>query len=86
MCCTKLRKVVVRLLSLKLDIDSRNNSSSTPLMIAAEHGKFDAFFLLIDRGSNLALRNSKGLSILDIAQQGGNESTMSFLFIALIVT
>ena len=60
MCCTKLRKVGVRLLSLKLDIDSRNNSSSTPLMIAAEHGKFDAFFLLIDRRSNLALRNSRG--------------------------
>jgi len=80
------KEIIERLLSLKRYIDSNNKSSSTPLMIAAEHGKFDSFFLLIDRGSNLALRNSKGLSMLDIAQQGGNESIMSFLFIAIIVT
>lgn len=44
------KEIIEKLLSLKLDIDSRNMSSSTPLMIAAEHGKFDAFFLLIEFG------------------------------------
>ena len=63
---------IEKLLSIELDIDSRNSNGATPLMIAAFEGRLDAFSVLIERRSDPTLKNNDGWTLLHYAAQGGN--------------
>ncbi|MBU3582129.1 ankyrin repeat domain-containing protein [Polynucleobacter sp. AP-Capit-er-40B-B4] len=48
-------------------IDSLSQGNTTPLMMAVQSGNEALVKLLLDKGADLQLRNSKGLSAIDIA-------------------
>ena len=64
--------IIVRLLSLGLDIDSRSTNGATPLMIAALCGRLDAFSVLIERKSDPTLKDNNGWTLLHYAAKDGN--------------
>ena len=43
-------EIVEKLLSLGLDIDSKDNNDRTPLMVATSHGKSKAVKYLLSKG------------------------------------
>lgn len=57
--------ILAKLLSLELDVYTRNNYGSTPVMFAAVNGKFNASCFFSEKGSDLKLRNNDGWTILD---------------------
>ena len=65
--------IIEKLLSLGLYIDLRRSDGATPLMIAACHGRLDAFSVLIERKSNPTLKNNNGDTLLHYAARGGND-------------
>ena len=65
--------ILEKLLSLGLDIDSRSSDGATPLMIAAYHGRLDAFIVLIETWSDPTLKNNNGWTLLHFAAQGDND-------------
>ena len=65
--------IIEKLLSLGLNIDSRSSNGATPLMIAARHGRLDAFSALIERKSDPTLKNNNGWTLLHHAAAGGND-------------
>ena len=52
--------IINELLSLGLDIDSRDNGGVTPLMTAALFEKQNAFQILIQKGADPSLKNNSG--------------------------
>jgi ankyrin repeat protein len=50
-------------------IDAASPNGSTPLMMAAMYGTFDAVKLLLDAGADPSLKNALGLSAIDFARQ-----------------
>jgi ankyrin repeat protein len=54
-------------------IDTQDKDGSTPLMLAAAGGHVDAISLLVKRGANLAIRDAKGRSAAQIAQDAGHQ-------------
>ena len=72
--------IVKKLLSLGLDIDSRDNDHGvTPLMTAAYCGKQSAFAMLIQNGADSSLKDNEGSSLLHKAATGGNTSIINEL-------
>ncbi len=61
------------LLDRHAEIDARSPNGTTPLMMAAGYGSYDLADLLIKRGANASLRNSRNLNAADFARQGGRE-------------
>ena len=61
------------ILSLGLDIDSRDESGLTPLMLAACTGQADTFHFLLERGSDPTLKGNDGSSVLHCAAEGGSK-------------
>jgi ankyrin repeat protein len=54
-------------------IDAQNEDGSTPLMVAAAGGHVDAISVLVKRGANLAIRDAKGRSAAQVAQDAGHQ-------------
>lgn len=49
------------------DVDKKDESGATPLMLSAWHGKTSAFRLLLEKGANPRVRNRHGSSVLMFA-------------------
>ena len=71
--------IMNKLLSLGLDIDSRDTQGATPLMYAAAFDKQSAFQLLIENGADPSLKADKAFSLLHYAVYGGNPSIINKL-------
>ena len=71
--------IIIKLLSLGLDVDSRNNDGVTPLMTAAINDKQNAFDILIQNGADPSFKHNNGFSVLHCAAQGGNTSIINKL-------
>ena len=67
-------KVVSMLLDRGAEIEARSPNGTTPLMMAARYGAFDAAERLLARGANPRARNDLGLGAADFARQGGREA------------
>jgi ankyrin repeat protein len=55
------------------------NQRRTSLLLAAEHGNYEAFLALLNRGSRLTARSSLGRSVLELAVMGGNVKILDHL-------
>jgi ankyrin repeat protein len=68
------------LISVKTDLDSRNEDSSwTALMSAARSGHYEVVGLLVEAGADLTLQDSRGLTALDLARRFGYTKIVNFL-------
>lgn len=67
-------KLVSLLLDRGAEIEARSPNGTTPLMMAARYGAFDAAERLLARGADPRARNDLGLSAADFARQGGREA------------
>jgi ankyrin repeat protein len=67
-------QVVSFLLDRGADIEARSPNGTTPLMMAARYGAFDAAERLLARGAVPRARNDLGLSAADFAREGGREA------------
>lgn len=68
------RPIIDKLSSLGFDIDPRNSSGPTPLMIAAANGN-----VLIRRASGLTLKYQDGWSALHKTAKGGSDVILAKL-------
>jgi ankyrin repeat protein len=66
-------EVVRFLLDRGATLDARSPNGSTPLMMAARYGSYDAVELLLQRGADTRLRNDRDLNAADFARLGGRE-------------
>ncbi len=67
-------KVVSFLLDRGAEIEARSPNGTTPLMMAARYGAYDAAERLLARGADPRLRNDLGLNAADFARQGDREA------------
>lgn len=67
------------MLSQGFEVGSKDREGVTPLVHAAESGKEVAFQMLIQKGANASLKDSKGFSLLHKAATGGNTSIINKL-------
>ncbi len=61
--------MVALLLEHHAYIDAASPNGTTPLMMAVRYGRIDAARLLLQEGADPSLRNERGLSAIDFAQQ-----------------
>lgn len=77
----------VEMVRLLLDnaayIDAASPNGSTPLMMAAMYGRSDVLKVLIEEGADASLRNEKGLTAIDFAQQVGRSANVEAIAAAL---
>lgn len=77
----------VEMVKLLLDnsayIDAASPNGSTPLMMAAMYGRSDVLKVLIEEGADASLRNEKGLTAIDFAQQVGRSANVEAIAAAL---
>lgn len=77
----------VEMVRLLLDnaayIDAASPNGSTPLMMAAMYGRSDVLKVLIEEGADASLRNEKGLTAIDFAQQVGRTANVEAIATAL---
>lgn len=67
-------KVVSLLLDRGAEIEARSPNGTTPLMMAARYGAYDAAERLLARGADPRARNDLGLGAADFARQGDREA------------
>ena len=67
-------KVVSSLLDRGAEIEARSPNGTTPLMMAARYGAYDAAERLLARGADPRARNDLGLGAADFARQGDREA------------
>jgi uncharacterized protein len=60
-------------------IDAESPNKSTPLMMAAMYGTFEAVKLLADEGADIGLKNEQGLTALDFAKRAERADAAAFL-------
>jgi ankyrin repeat protein len=72
-------KVVSFLLDRGAEIEARSPNGTTPLMMAARYGAYDAAERLLARGADPRARNDLGLSAADFARQGGRDALVATL-------
>jgi len=61
------------------DLDARDGSGATPLILASSRRRKGAVRLLLDAGANPTLADEKGMDALDHARKGGCPETISLL-------
>ena len=80
---TLIRKAPLETICLCLDrnipIDFRFNNGATPLVVAAEEGRFDVVEFFIESGANLNARNDHNYSALHWAAFHGHEDIVVLL-------
>lgn len=64
-------RIVALLLEMHAYIDAESPNGTTPLMMAAQYGTFDALQTLLDEGADPTLKNQQGLAALDFALRVG---------------
>jgi len=67
-------KLVSFLLDRGAEIEARSPNGTTPLMMAARYGAYDAAERLLARGADPRARNDLGLGAADFARQGDREA------------
>lgn len=60
-------------------IDAESPNKSTPLMMAAMYGTFDAVKLLVDEGADISLKNEQGLTAQDFAKRAERQDIQAYL-------
>lgn len=64
-------RIVALLLEQHAYIDAESPNGTTPLMMAAQYGTYDALQALLDAGADPALKNQLGLTAVDFAMRVG---------------
>ncbi|XP_046342376.2 putative ankyrin repeat protein RF_0381 [Haliotis rufescens] len=74
-------KVIAKYILSKhiVDIDSKGQSSRTPVMMAAVSGHKEVFSLLVSEGANLSSIDASGNNILHLGCLGGSESIVQHI-------
>ena len=65
-------------------IDAESPNGSTPLMLAAQYGRFETVRLLVEAGADLAIRNQRDLTAVDFAALRDNPDVKQYLHEALL--
>ena len=65
--------IIKLLLEENAYIDAESPNGSTPLMMAAMYGTADAAKLLMEEGADATIKNQRGLTAIDFAQQAKRE-------------
>lgn len=60
-------------------IDAESPNKTTPLMMAAMYGTFEAVKLLIEEGADVSLKNEQGLTAFDFAKRANREDSAALL-------
>jgi uncharacterized protein len=60
-------------------IDAESPNRSTPLMMAAMYGTFEAVKLLVEEGADVGLKNEQGLTALDFAKRANRSDAATYL-------
>jgi uncharacterized protein len=77
---TKGHVVIIKMLLDKFAyIDAESPNKSTPLMMAAMYGTFDAVRLLVEEGADVLLKNEQGLTALDFATRANRADSVAYL-------
>ena len=71
--------IIKMLLEKYAYIDAESPNQTTPLMMAAMYGTFDAVRLLVEEGADVLLRNEQGLTALDFATRANRVDSMAYL-------
>jgi ankyrin repeat protein len=71
--------IIKVLLEKSAYIDAESPNKSTPLMMAAMYGTFEAVKLLIDEGADILLKNDLNLTALDFARQANRSDSAALL-------
>ncbi|XP_048108724.1 CARD- and ANK-domain containing inflammasome adapter protein [Alosa alosa] len=71
--------IVTALIDSGADVNTQNNQSYTPLLLAAELGNMDAFKALVEKKANLEARLSNSTTALHLAAQSGNVTITQML-------
>ena len=75
-----MSKVLDKMIDLAPEvIDAQDEDGSTPLMLAAAGGHLEAISVLVKRGANLAIRDAKGRSAAQVAQDAGHQQAATAL-------
>ncbi|WP_316930491.1 ankyrin repeat domain-containing protein [Sphingobacterium sp. IITKGP-BTPF85] len=61
------------------NLDLQHGNGGTALMFAAMFGRNEMLQLLLERGANKSILDTRGLSVEDLAAQQGNEIALSIL-------
>jgi len=67
------------LISYGANLNLQHGNGGTALMFAAMFGRNDVLQLLLERGANKTILDVRGLSVLDLAAQQGNETAIAIL-------
>ena len=65
-------------------IDAESPNGSTPLMLAAQYGRFETVRLLLEAGADITIRNQRGLNAVDFAALRDNPDVKRYLHEALL--
>ena len=60
-------------------IDAESPNGSTPLMLAAQYGRFETVRLLVEAGADVAIRNQRDLNAVDFAALRDNPDVKQYL-------
>ncbi len=66
-------EIIKLLLEENAYIDAESPNGSTPLMMAAMYGTADAAKLLMEQGADPTIKNQRGLTAIDFAQQANRD-------------
>ena len=64
-------------------IDAESPNGSTPLMMAASYGSAEAVKLLLQEGADVSVKNQRGLTAIDFAQQAGRNDMAAAIAAAM---
>jgi hypothetical protein len=63
----------------RLNLEVTNNNGNTPFLLAVSQGQIEIANLLFKRGSKIDVKNSEGLSALDLAKAKDDQNMIEFL-------